>query len=80
MKYDRCEYCGGEVRTRRVTVDYRRGDLLAIFHNVPVGVCRECGERYYPGRTLETLDELAQHALDGAETRTIATLDYANVA
>jgi len=80
MKYDACEYCGGNVEERSVTVDYRRGDLLVVFHNVPVGVCTQCGERYYPGRTLETLDELAQHALDGAETQQVRTFDYARVA
>ncbi len=76
MKYDRCEYCGGVVRERNVTVDLRRGDQLTVFHNVPVGVCTKCGERYYRGPLLESLDELAQHGLNGAKTRRVPVFDY----
>lgn len=76
MKYDRCEYCGGTVRERAVTVDLRRGKQLAVFQNVPVGVCTKCGERYYPGPVLESLDELAQFGLTGAKTQRVPTLDY----
>jgi YgiT-type zinc finger domain-containing protein len=77
MKYDKCEYCGGTVRERNVTVDLRRGDRLFVFENVPVGVCTKCGERYYPGRVLEALDEIAQHGLKGAKTQQVPTFDYA---
>src|SRR5437867_2719632 len=76
-KYDPCEYCGGSVRPRRVTVDLRRGDQLIVFQNVPIGVCTKCGERYYPGRVLESLDEIAQHALHGSKTQRVPTFDYA---
>jgi YgiT-type zinc finger domain-containing protein len=77
MKFDACEYCGGTVRGRRVTVDLRRGEQLCVFRNVPVGVCSRCGERYYPGRVLEQLDELAQHGLAGVKTIRVPTFDYA---
>jgi hypothetical protein len=50
---------------------------LCVFRNVPVGVCSRCGERYYPGRVLEQLDELAQHGLAGARTIRAPTFDYA---
>lgn len=77
MKFEACEYCGGSVKARKVTVDVRRGEQLCIFRNVPVGVCSRCGERYYPGRVLEELDELAQHGLEGARTIRVPTFDYA---
>ena len=79
MKYDACEYCNGAVRTRRVTVDLRRRSTLCVFENVPVGVCSKCGERYYPGRVLEHLDEIAEHGLKGAGTVRIPRFDYAEV-
>lgn len=79
MKFDPCEYCGGTVRTRRVTVDLRRKDRLCIFRNVPVGVCSKCGERYYLGRVLEQLDEIARFGLEDAETVTVPTFDCAEV-
>lgn len=77
MKYDSCEYCNGIIKPRKVTVDLRRGDQLIVFHNVPIGVCTKCGERYYPGRVLEALDEIAQHALSGAKIQRVPTIDYA---
>jgi len=67
------------VRTRRVTVDLRCGTRLYIFRNVPVGVCSKCGERYYSGPLLEQLDEIAQHAVNGAKTVTVPAFDYAQV-
>jgi len=58
-------------------VDLRRGEQLCVFRNVPVGVCSRCGERYFAGRVLEALDELAQHAMSGAKMIRVPTLDYA---
>ncbi len=60
-KYDNCEYCGGRVLEKFVTVDLRLKDKLYVFENVPVGVCRKCGERYDRGPVLERLEELASH-------------------
>jgi|GEM_PF-1255554 len=60
-KYDRCDYCSGNVRGKRVTVDLRIKGKLYVFENVPVGVCQKCGERYYRGPVLERLKELASH-------------------
>jgi YgiT-type zinc finger domain-containing protein len=45
-KYGDCSFCGGEVKSERVELDYRyKGDLY-IFKNVPAGVCKQCGEKY----------------------------------
>ena len=79
MRFDACEYCNGPVRTRRVTMDLRRGSRLTVFENVPVGVCAKCGERYYPGTVLERLDEIAEHGLHGAKTLRVPTVDYREV-
>jgi YgiT-type zinc finger domain-containing protein len=79
MKYDVCEECGGTVRSRRVTVDLRRGENLYVFQHVPIGVCSRCGHRYYPGPLLEQLDEIAQHAASDAKETRVPTIDYAKV-
>lgn len=60
-KYDKCEYCGGPVREKLVTVDYWHKKKLYLFENVPVGVCKKCGERYYPGPVLERFEEIVSH-------------------
>ena len=77
MKFDRCEYCKGAAKARKVTVDLRRGKKLCVFRNVTVGVCGQCGERYYPGPVLERLDELARHGMNGTKTIKVPTFDYA---
>lgn len=59
--------------------DLRRGSHLYIFQNVPVDVCSKCGERYYPGRVLEHLDEIAEHGLENAKTVRVPTFDYRQV-
>ena len=79
MRFDDCEQCGGRVRTRRVTIDLRRGHDLFVFYNVPIGVCSKCGERYHPGPVLERLDELAEHGMNGAKKLAVQTLDCASM-
>ena len=55
-----CEYCGGTIQPKKVTVEHWYDEKLVIIRDVPVEVCKECGERYYEGATLERLDTIAQ--------------------
>ena len=57
-----CEYCSGEIRPKKVTVNYSYEDKLVIVKDVPVGVCQACGQRYYDASTLDQLDALAQNS------------------
>ena len=59
-EYSNCENCGGKVVERRMTVDRRFHGRRFEFENVPVGVCRNCGQRVYKGLVLEQLERLAQ--------------------
>lgn len=79
-KYDDCDYCGGRVLEKRVTVDLRLKDKLYVFENVPVGVCRKCGERYYRGPVLERLEELASHQNLFKEKIQVPRFDFAEAA
>lgn len=60
MKANECEYCSGDIRQKHVTVNHWYEDKLVIIKNVPVGVCDQCGERYYEAAILDQLDTLAQ--------------------
>ena len=62
MKELECEYCGGGIRPKKVTVEHWHEGELSIIKDVPVGVCKECGERYYEAATLEQLDAMAQES------------------
>lgn len=63
-----CEYCSGEIRPKKVTVNHSYEDRLVIIKDVPVGVCQECGQRYYAAATLDQLDTMAQNS-DAAPER-----------
>ena len=68
MKVNECEYCSGEIHPKKVTVNHSYKGKLVIIKDVPVGVCQECGQRYYAADTLEKLDTLAQNS-DAAPER-----------
>ena len=52
-----CEYCEGPIVERRVTLHRKVGDGYALIENVPAGVCKECGTRYYAANVLKTIQE-----------------------
>ena len=56
----KCEYCNGNIHQKHVIVHHWYEDNLVIIKNVPVGVCHQCGERYYVATILDLLDSLAQ--------------------
>ncbi len=62
MNAHECEYCSGDIRPQKVTVNYSYKDKLVIIKDVPAGVCQECGQRYYAASTLEKLDAMAQNS------------------
>lgn len=58
-KYDDCTYCGGEVTARNVRKTCFWGEeLTAIVDNVPAGVCKQCGEKYYKAHVLKLVEKL----------------------
>ena len=59
-KYGDCSFCGGEVTEQLVmVVRFYKGHLI-IIENVPAGVCRQCGERYYRGAVVEEMERLME--------------------
>lgn len=62
MKANECEYCSGNIQPKKVTVNHSYKGKLVIIKDVPVGVCQECGQRYYAAATLEKLDTMAQNS------------------
>jgi YgiT-type zinc finger domain-containing protein len=52
-----CEYCGGSIVERRVTLHLKVKDSYVQIENVPAGVCRECGTHYYAANVLKMIEE-----------------------
>jgi YgiT-type zinc finger domain-containing protein len=62
--YADCTYCGGEVEEKRIDYDYRREKHLMVVNNVPAGVCRQCGEKYFKPEVLKKMDEIYHDIFD----------------
>ena len=74
-KYSPCE-CGGRVVAKQVIVDLRVKGGLVEFEKVPVGVCTECGMRFYKGPVLQQLEHLARTGVRAKRTLTVPVADY----
>ena len=59
-----CTFCGGTVDERQIEYDYRRREHLLVISNVPAGVCRQCGEKYFQGGVLKRMDTLYHEIFD----------------
>ncbi len=54
---ERCEYCNGYIVERKVDLPRKVSGKYVLIKNVPVGVCRKCGMRYYAANVLKTIEE-----------------------
>jgi YgiT-type zinc finger domain-containing protein len=52
-----CEYCSGDIVEKRVTLHRQIKDKHVLLEDVPAGVCRQCGTRYYAANVLKTIEE-----------------------
>lgn len=59
-----CTFCGGEVAEERIECDYRRRGHLLVISNVPAGVCRQCGEKYFAPDVAKKMDQLYHDVFD----------------
>ena len=67
---ERCYFCQrGVLQKRAVTVDFRWGDKLIVFENVPAKVCNECGERYYSAEVSRKMEKMAKAGKGEREIR-----------
>ena len=56
----RCEYCEGTVQPRTVTREaFKHKDGFVILEDVIIGVCDNCGNRYYCADILHTVNAIA---------------------
>jgi YgiT-type zinc finger domain-containing protein len=52
-----CEYCGGHIIEKRVTLHRKVQKQYVLIENVPAGVCTKCGTRYYAANVLKMIEE-----------------------
>jgi len=46
------------VQQQRITLDWRWGERLFVIHNVPVGVCDQCGEKYLDNSIFKDIERI----------------------
>jgi len=66
--YKKCFFCGGKVIEEKITVDYRWGEeFLAVFKNVPAGVCQVCGEQYFKSEIVKEMERVVHSKEEAKE-------------
>jgi YgiT-type zinc finger domain-containing protein len=59
-KDETCEYCGGAIVEKSVTLHRQVQGKHILLEDVPAGVCVECGARYYTANVLKTIEASIQ--------------------
>ena len=52
-----CEYCGGPIVEKMVTLHRTVKGRPVMIENVPAGVCTQCGTKHYAANVLKTVAE-----------------------
>ncbi len=73
-KYSHCFYCGGEVEEQRLPRELRWKEKVFVLEDVPIGVCRQCGERFLKPEVAKSIDRILQE--EKAPLRTIEVPVY----
>jgi len=58
--YGDCYFCGGEVVEAVIEHEYRWKGQLYIIEGVPVGICPQCGEKYFTAPVSEAIDRIVE--------------------
>ena len=53
---EQCEYCKGPIVEKIIDLPRKVGDKYVLIKNVPVGVCKKCGTKYYAANVLKTIE------------------------
>ncbi len=78
MKNDPCEFCDGVVEERVMWVPFLYRKELIYVDNVPVRVCRKCGELYFLAAVYKRLEKIAEGRKTIRTKITFPLADYRN--
>ena len=53
---EQCEYCNGLIVEKIMDLPRKAGKKYVLIMNVPVGVCKTCGTKYYAANVLKTIE------------------------
>ena len=65
--YSDCYFCGGEVTEQHITRQIWWEGSLHLIENVPVGVCRQCGQKTILPDVARRIDDFLARETEPAE-------------
>ncbi|MDQ1271685.1 MAG: hypothetical protein QG591_315 [Planctomycetota bacterium] len=75
----KCEYCDGVVKERIIKKEvFKHKNGFVMLEDVPVGVCDECGYRYYHSSILKIVEEIANGKRSPERTEVIPVAHLVN--
>jgi YgiT-type zinc finger domain-containing protein len=76
-----CEHCDGIVRERRVDREaLRHKGNFVILEDVPIGVCENCGARYFDASVLRRVAVIGRGTAPATRTISVPVDQYAPTA
>jgi YgiT-type zinc finger domain-containing protein len=73
-----CDVCGREgARIHRVARTYGKGRDMLVIENIPIVICRHCGESYLTADILHVIERLKLHRKSLAVERAVEVISYA---
>jgi len=74
---DRCDLCGGELKSGKTTLEIWRGEELVVIRDVPADVCQQCNEAHISAQVSERLDHFLSQYHRHRPERYLAVPQYA---
>ena len=68
--------CGGKMIEKKVRVDFRLGDKIVVFEDVPVGICLACGERLYDAKVVKAMEYLARGRAKAIKIISVPVMEF----
>lgn len=73
---NKCVFCGGPVKAKKVSFSYEYNDNMILIKNVPAEVCLHCGEQMYSPETTDKIISIAQSSRKPAKTIKVPLYDF----
>ena len=71
---EKCQFCGGVVNKKTVSLDLWKKEKLYVFKNVPAKVCEQCGEKYFSSKIYGIIDKLLKEKSKPDETMVVPVI------
>jgi len=76
---DRCDLCGGELKSGQTTLESWRGEEMLVIKDVPADVCEQCQEAYISADISERLDHFLREYHQRRPERYLAVPQFSAV-